>query len=191
MVNKGEVAVSLNNQSIQFVSLGNKMTATRTLAMNHTCYGLAYNTGKLFISDSGTTVYIHNLQGQQQLSITKDGSGKDIFQSNEHIAVSASVDSVFVADWHNGIVVLDSQGNYISTHTDKRGAGYRGVCTDDRNIFVAHYFSNNIVQFGHSYNILGEVGTANRPLSICFDQQTMSLIATQESNNKVVIFKLE
>jgi DNA-binding beta-propeller fold protein YncE len=159
--------------------------------MKHYCYGIAHKDGRLLISDNAQTVYIYDLNGQEQKRISKDGSGKDIFQRNQHIAVSATEDKVFVADSNKGVVALDSQGNYLSTLSNNSLSCGTGVCTDGRNVFVSGNQSNNIIQFGQDFKMLGETGKVTSPLSLCFDQQRKQLIVTHYNNNNITILELE
>jgi hypothetical protein len=94
------------------VTLGDKLTATRTLTFNHYCEGLVHYNGKVFISDYGNSVYIHDMNGKELRKITTDASGKGIFCKTRHIAVSADGSRVFVADYDKGLITLDIQGNY-------------------------------------------------------------------------------
>ncbi|XP_053392506.1 uncharacterized protein LOC123545717 isoform X1 [Mercenaria mercenaria] len=84
LTRKQEAAVSLNNKTIQFVSLGNKMATTRKLKMDHHCYGLAFNDGKVFISNEFKTVYIHDISGAMLHKITNDKFGKPVFTYSRH-----------------------------------------------------------------------------------------------------------
>ncbi|XP_053390841.1 uncharacterized protein LOC128553690 [Mercenaria mercenaria] len=86
LTSKQEAAVSLNNSTIQFVSLGDKMATTKKLKMDHFCFGLAFNDGKMFISDQQKTVYIHDLSGTMLHKITHETSGKQIFSTTRHIS---------------------------------------------------------------------------------------------------------
>jgi hypothetical protein len=40
-ISKNDFAVSLSNQTIQFVSMGDKLVTTKQLKLDHKCYGLA------------------------------------------------------------------------------------------------------------------------------------------------------
>ncbi|XP_053402802.1 uncharacterized protein LOC123539327 [Mercenaria mercenaria] len=188
-----EAAVSLANKTIQFVSLGDKMATTRKLKMDHHCFGLAFNDGKLFISDQNQTVYIYDRRGTMLHKITNDKSGNPIFSNNQHISVSTNRDCVYVADAKKGVITLDIQGNYLSTFTDPDLVQPRGVCTDKRgNILVCGYESSNIVQISEdSKTKLGSIKTKQYPSSVCFNPHQNKLAVTHFYSNTIKVYELE
>ncbi|XP_053401720.1 uncharacterized protein LOC123540149 isoform X2 [Mercenaria mercenaria] len=193
LTSKQEAAVSLHNKTIQFVSLGYKMTTTRKLKMDHYCFGLAFNDGKLFISDQNQTVYIHDVSGTMLHKITTDKSGNPIFTFTRHISVSTNRDRVYVADNNKGLITLDIQGNYLSTFTDPDLVYPHGVCTDMRgNILVCGFESSNIVQISEdSKTKLGIIKTDQYPLSVCFDPHQNKLVVTHLNSNTVKVYELK
>ncbi|XP_053402250.1 uncharacterized protein LOC128557829 [Mercenaria mercenaria] len=193
LTRKKEAAVSLCNNSIQFVSLGDKMTTTRKLKMDHLCSCLAFNDGILYISDEDKTVYIHDINGVMLHKMTNDKSGKSIFSDTRRISVSTNRDCVYVADFNKGLITLDTQGNYLSTFTDPDLVCPRGVCTDKRgNILVCGWGSSNIVQISEdSKTTLGIIKTKKHPLSISFDPRRNTLAVTNDTINIVNVYELE
>lgn len=191
MISRTEAAVTLNNRTVQFVSLDTKMMATHTLTMTHYCYGIAHVDGKLFISDTENTVYIYDMNGQELQTITIDPSGNDIFQYNGHVTVSTDRGQVFVADYNKGVVILDIQGNYLSTLTDPILSGTWGVSTDGWNLFACGIFSNNIVQIGQDYNFLGEISAVDCPYSVCFDPYNTRLVVITAQTDTITVIELE
>ncbi|XP_045196934.2 uncharacterized protein LOC123551800 [Mercenaria mercenaria] len=189
-VSDNEAAVSLVNKTIQFVSLGYKMATTRQLKLNHRCFGLAYKNGRMFISDFSSTVYIYGMTGTMLNKITADRSGNEIFSCSRHISLSANIDRVYIADEENGLITLDTQGNYVSTFTDPDGVLPWAICTDGKgNIFVCG--SSNIVQISEeSGRKLGVLKDMMVSLSASFDPQQNKLALTGSGNN-VSIFELE
>ncbi|XP_053384783.1 uncharacterized protein LOC123551886 [Mercenaria mercenaria] len=172
-----EAAVSLVNKTIQFVSLGNKITTTKQLKLNHYCYGLANKNERLFITDYGSTVYIHDMTGTMLHKITADRSGNAIFSDSRHISLSTNRDRVYIADANKGLITLDTQGNYVSTFNDPDVFNPCAVCTDGRgNIFVSSHGSSNIVQISEESNRkLGVLRGRMRLLSVSFDPQQNKL----------------
>ncbi|XP_053389313.1 uncharacterized protein LOC128552306 [Mercenaria mercenaria] len=193
LTSKQEAAVSLNIRTIQFVSLGDKMTTTQKLKMDHKCVGLSFNDGKLFISDEGKTVYIHDISGTMLHKITTDKSGNPIFSNCKHISVSTNRDRVYVADTVKGVITLDMQGNYLSTFTDPDLVQPQGVCTDKRgNILVCGYISSNIVHISEdSKTMLGIIKTEQNPTSVCFDPHQNRLVVTHFNSKHVKVCELE
>ncbi|XP_053401379.1 tripartite motif-containing protein 2-like [Mercenaria mercenaria] len=193
LTSKQEAAVSLNNRIIQFVSLGDKMTTTRKLKIDHHCSGLAFTDGKFFISDQEKTVYIHDISGTMLHKITNDKFGKPVFTSSRHISVSTNRDCVYVADNEKGVITLDVQGNFLSTFTDPDLVCPQGVCTDKKgNILVCGFGSSNIVQISEDLKTkLGIFKTEQLPLSVCFDSHHNKLVVTHDVSNTVKVYELE
>lgn len=188
IISQTEAGVTTSDHSLKFVSLQNKMVVTRTLTMKHICWGLAYVDGKLFISDGAESVYIYDTDGRQLKQISTHISGNHIFQGSMHIAVAR--DRVFVADGDKCLVILDLEGNYLCTLDIVNILTCYTVCTDDRNIFVSGHRSNNVVQLGHDFRLLGEIAKFDSPLSLSFDKHNKTLCATGHSD-KVMIFQLQ
>lgn len=189
-VNK-QAVVSMDNKTIQFVDLGNTLTATRTFKMDHNCYGLARIEGKLFISDYGNGVFIYDINGHEMKRIVAGNSRR--FRKSAHIAVSSGGHKLVVADyeWHSKtIVTLDIQGKYLST-MDYKLTGPHGICTDGTNVFAGGFESGNIIQIGKDDKYLGELAKIKRPLSLSFDHQKNRLIVTAQDQNKIVLLELE
>lgn len=190
-VNKKQAAVTFANNTVQFVSMEGRMTATHSFHADHLCYRLAQHDQKLFIADDSKTMYIHDMQGKVLQKLSTDTSGSHVFKAIRQIAVSEAGDKVFVADNECGLITTDGQGNYLSTHAEFKDLGCQGVCTDNWNVFVAGWRSNSIVQIGHDFKMLGELAKLQQPLSICFDHHKKWLFVTQNSNNNITVLELE
>lgn len=123
--------------------------------------------------------------------ILTDTSGKAIFEWPTHITVSVGGERVFVAnqDEELGVVILDIQGNYLST--DSTLSGSHGLCTDGSNLFVCGFNSGNIVQIGENNNLLGELAKVKDPLSLCFDHHNSRMIVTHHISNNITVLDLE
>ncbi|XP_045158390.2 uncharacterized protein LOC123524337 isoform X1 [Mercenaria mercenaria] len=106
-IDKQEAVVTLGNNSIQFVSLGNKLALTRDMKLNHRCFCIAYRNNKLYISNNNKSVYVHDMTGTLLQTISKDSSGKDLFTYSRHIAFSDCGDKIFVANGEQGVVTVD------------------------------------------------------------------------------------
>ncbi|XP_053396825.1 uncharacterized protein LOC123551336 [Mercenaria mercenaria] len=94
---KSEAAVCLDNRTIQFVSLGKNMTTTRQLNVTHTCFGIAFKDDKLYITNKGQSLYIHDMTGNVLQKVTQDNAGHSIFLTPRNVAVSDVNENVFVA----------------------------------------------------------------------------------------------
>ncbi|XP_060573267.1 uncharacterized protein LOC132731158 [Ruditapes philippinarum] len=191
-VNKNDFAVSLNNKTIQFVSMGNKLYAIKQLKVDHFCHGLAFRDDKLFISDQSTSVYIYDMNGSMIRKITSDKQGNAIFRGNRHISVSSDGKMIFVADYIKGLIVLDLEGNYKTTITDPDIFNLWGVCTDKRgNIFVCGLGQSNIVQINkNSCERLGVLGKVFRSSSCSFDLKHNKLVVTIFNSDTIEVYNL-
>lgn len=195
-VSRREAAVTLNNKTIQIVSLYRNMELNRQMEMDHHCLGIACNAGKMYVSDEGTKLYIYNMSGLLIRTVENDSAGKGIFSRNRHIAINMTEGRVYVADADRGLVTLDDLGNYIATFTDPELQWAQGVCSDEiGNIFVCGWKSNNVIQIGPDGHKLGEILKASdgitRPLALCVDATHTRLILTQMDTDHVYTYVLQ
>jgi WD40 repeat protein len=191
-IGKNEFAVSLNNQTIQYVSIGNKLKATKHFKVDHVCHGLTCTDDKLFISDQRTSVYIYDMNGSMIRKITSDKQGNVIFRGNRHISFSSDGKMIFVADCIKGLIVLDLDGNYKTTITDPDLVSLQGVCTDKRgNIFVCGMGQSKIVQINEkSAEKMGVLGKVCNGLSCSFDLKHNRLVVTIYNSDKIEVYDL-
>ncbi|XP_045211129.2 uncharacterized protein LOC123562567 [Mercenaria mercenaria] len=189
---KDKIAVSLLNSSIQFVSLENKMTTAKLLKLDYYCWGLAYKDGKLFVTDCGKSLYIHDMNGSMLHKITTDQQGKAFFQSNRHISLSSDGDMIYIADYNKGVITLNLQENYESTCTDTDLFHIWGVCTDGRgNIFTCGFGMSNVVQVNEKSRYkTGVLGNVKNSTSACFDPQQNKLVVTPSDIDIVEVYEL-
>ncbi|XP_053390769.1 uncharacterized protein LOC128553621 [Mercenaria mercenaria] len=193
---KSEAAVCLSNHTIQFVTLGKQMTTTRHMKLSHTCFGIAYKDAKLYITDNGQSLYIHDIAGNMLQPVTRDNAGQNLFSNSRTVAFSDIDDKVFVASLGKGLVIMDGQGKHCQTFTDCELNIASSVCTDRRgNMFVSGCSSNNVVQLGRDGKKMGVIVKSSdglkRPLSLCFDTRQCKLAITQESSDVVKIILLQ
>ncbi|XP_045198291.2 uncharacterized protein LOC123552613 isoform X1 [Mercenaria mercenaria] len=136
-IDNQKAVVTLNNRTIQFVSLGNQMKLRHDIKLNHPCFGIAYKDNTLLITDNSTSLYIHDMAGTLLQTISKDSSGNNLFTHCRQIAFSDSGDKIYVGDYQNKIVTLDRQGKHCSSFFDSDFVNGIGVCTDRKgNVFV-------------------------------------------------------
>ncbi|XP_053390784.1 uncharacterized protein LOC128553634 [Mercenaria mercenaria] len=193
---KNEAAVCFHNTIIQFVSIGKQMTTTRQIKLNHCCHGIAYKDDKLYITDNGGSLYIHDMTGNILQTVTQDNAGQNLFSNSRTVAFSDVDDKVFVASWDKGLVIINGQGKHCQTFTDSELKAASGVCTDHRgNVLITGYSSNNVIQIGRDGKKMGVVTNSShglkRPLSLCFDTQHSKLTITLENSDVVKIILLQ
>lgn len=195
-ISKHAAAVTLSNKTVDFVVLEKTMKLSGQLKLNHNCYGIAYKEQKLYISDNGMKVYIHDMTGNQIDTISTDESGNSLFGINRLLSVNDSGDKIFVADWNLGLVTLEAKGRRINTFSDPELTAATGICTDGGgNIFVCGWNSHNVMlitQNGKKVGVvLGQRDGLRAPLSVSFDSQHLRLFVTQESSSIVKVFELK
>ncbi|XP_060566628.1 uncharacterized protein LOC132725509 [Ruditapes philippinarum] len=191
-ISKNDFAVSLNNQTIQFVTMGNKLITNKQLKLDHNCYGLAYKDNKLFISDSNTALYIYDMNGTLLQKITTDKQGNAIFKYNRDISVSSDGKMIYVADYDKGLIVLDLEGNYKATITDPDFINLHGVCTDKRgNIFVCGWGQSKIVQINEkTIEKMGILGNVYCGYSCSFHLKHNRLVVTISGSDTIEVYDL-
>ncbi|XP_045156222.2 uncharacterized protein LOC123522826 isoform X2 [Mercenaria mercenaria] len=122
--NKQEVAVCLPNQKeVHFISIGNRMTATNKITTDFGCFGLAYNNGNLYISDSSKSVYLYSVSGRKLKQFIKDESGQELFSNIYSLSVSKDGSKIFVTDWDNGLIILENSGEVVGKFHGSELAG--------------------------------------------------------------------
>ncbi|KAL4224338.1 hypothetical protein ACF0H5_017793 [Mactra antiquata] len=180
---------------IQFVSIDKKMTPTRHIKMYHFCYGIATKDDKLYITDSGSSLYMYDMTGNLLKTISQDNTGNNLFSKSRHITFNES-GNMNVSDWNNGIVCFDDAGNYLSTFKDNDLINTDVVCVDGRgNIFVAGCNSHNVVQFNENGKKIGVVvkqqDGLQSPRSVCFHQKLNRLFVSMSKSDVLKMYELE
>ncbi|KAL4217415.1 hypothetical protein ACF0H5_023865 [Mactra antiquata] len=164
-----EVAVACGNV-VQFVSVHDRLSLSRSIKMKHSCYGIAYKNGKLYITDESRSLYMYDMSGKLLKTVTSDTCGQPLFEGNRHIIFNDKNDRLFVGDVGKGLVCFNAQCDYIETITDP-DVRPNGVCVDNYgNIIVAHNtYYGPIVQCDRDGQTCGVIGTTQRktPQSVC------------------------
>ncbi|KAL4224342.1 hypothetical protein ACF0H5_017797 [Mactra antiquata] len=180
---------------IQFVSIDKKMTPTRQIFMSHCCYGIATKDDKLYITDSGSSLYMYDMTGNLLKTISQDNTGNKLFSTSRHITFNKS-GNMYVSDWNNGIVCFDDAGNYLSTCNDNDLKNTDDVCVDGRgNIFVVGCNSHNVVQFDENGKKIGVVikqqDGLKYPHSVCFHPKLNRLFVSMNYSDVLKMYELE
>ncbi|XP_053383574.1 uncharacterized protein LOC128549887 [Mercenaria mercenaria] len=189
-----EAAVSLNNQTVQFVSTKNQLLPTRLLKVDCDCRGIDVIDDQLVISEEGRKVYIYTMNGERVKVIETDGSGNSIFSYNREISVSDDGKMIYVADKNRGLVTLDRDGGVLWKFCGQELKSAWGVCTDGNcNVFLSGEYSKTVVQLGPDGKLLGEVVSKahglNYPRVVSFDRKNFKLIVADE--NELIVFHVE
>ncbi|KAL4217414.1 hypothetical protein ACF0H5_023864 [Mactra antiquata] len=132
-----EVAVACGDV-VQFVSVHDRLSLSRSIKMEHSCYGIAHSNGKLYITDGKKSLYMYDMSGNLLKTVTSDTCGQPLFEGNRHITFNDKNDRLFVGDVGKGLVCFNAQCDYIKTITDL-DVRPNGVCVDGYgNIIVAN-----------------------------------------------------
>ncbi|XP_053373515.1 uncharacterized protein LOC123532364 isoform X1 [Mercenaria mercenaria] len=195
-VNNQEVAVSCGRAGVKFVSLQPKMTVTRQINPGHTCRGLAYVDGHLYITDVDS-VYEYTTTGTMLRQFTKNQSGKPIFCNIYSLAVSGDGGKIYVADRKNGLVSIDRTGKVLGVFNSLKVRSPEDILvTDNGSVLVCGYDSKNIVQFGSDCEMIGEVdllkSNSNEKgcTSICYSSFSSKVIVGRYSTNEIEVYEL-
>jgi hypothetical protein len=99
------------------------MKTTNKIKTDFDCRGLAYANNHLCISDI-TSVYIYTMSGRKlkQFNIDKSGQ-KKLFYSINSLAVSKDTTRIYVADCYKGLIVLDNNGQIVTTFNGEKYSG--------------------------------------------------------------------
>lgn len=182
-----EAAVSLSNKVIQFVSTAETLSLTRSLQMDHNCFGLELTKSQIFISDGSHNIYVHDMDGKLLRTISHDKSGENIFSECRDITVSDDRKKIHVADSRKGLITLDFEGKVIWKYTGSELKGAYGVCTDEKgHLLVTGILSHNVLLMSQSGEKMGTIIEASdgikSPVSVCFDRHNSRALVTRNGN---------
>jgi hypothetical protein len=185
MINDTQVAVTVPSQKeVHFISLERKMKTKNKINTDFACYSLAYANNNLYISDNDTSVYMYTLSGRKLNQLSKVQSGNKFFSSIDILAVSTDAKRIYVADYNNGLRVLDNNGQVTTSFygAQLKGAGYCYL-TEAGSVLVSGFNSNNVLQFTCDGELIGEViKSESRKKGIttaCCNQQMTKMCITR------------
>ena len=192
-IDEQEAAVTLpTNTQVQMFSLGQPMKTTRSFKVDRTCRGLAYHGGELFITE-GKTVHAYSLTGRRLRLFFGVSNNVRLFTNIRNVAVSAGGDMLFVVDWFNGLIAVDSTtGRKVWHFKTDDIVNASGVCIDGRgSVFVCGFYSHNVLQLNEDGERLGEtVNTVTCPRALCFDTLRYTLVVAKDhERNELMKFK--
>lgn len=193
---KKEAVVTLKNNSIQFISLDGQLNTSRHITLNHFCYGIAHNAGRLYITDWRTSLYIHDTAGTLLQTISTDESSKNLFNNIRQVILCDKGNKILVTDYSEGVTSFDINTKHSCSFSDSELSGAAAVCSDGRgNVLVGGWNSNNVIQIRRDGSKVGVVVKSTDglrcPESMCFDRKSCTLIITQNNSNIVKFFDLK
>ncbi|XP_060552024.1 uncharacterized protein LOC132713438 [Ruditapes philippinarum] len=199
LINNTQVAVTISlEKKVHFISLERKMKTTNKLKTDFNCYGLAYSNNNLYIADNDTSVYMYTLSGRKLNQFSKDQSGHKLFSDIDSLAVSKDATRIYVADYKNGLIVLDNNGLVITSFNDDEQLKGAGCCylTETGSVLVSGYHSKNVLQFTCDGEVIREVIKADRRKgntcirSVCCNQQMTKMCISRFGVNNIEVYDI-
>ncbi|XP_060560326.1 uncharacterized protein LOC132720253 [Ruditapes philippinarum] len=193
--NETQVAVTLpSKQEVHFISVNRQMKTTNMIKTDFTCFGLAYAINHLYISDN-TSVYIYTMSGKKLKQFSTDQSGRELFSNIISLAVSKDATRIYVADGYKGLIVLDNNGQIVTTFNGKQleGANYCHL-TEAGSVLVSGLHYNNVLQFTSDGELMGEVIKADSKKqginSVCCNQQMSKMCIGRRDEDNIEVYNI-
>ncbi|XP_053402930.1 uncharacterized protein LOC128558110 [Mercenaria mercenaria] len=188
-INKQEVAVSVYmKKEIHLISHSNKMRKTNEIKTDFECRGLAHADGNLYISDKHTSVYVYSVSGRKLKCISMDPSGQFKFNL-PRLAVNKDGSKMYITCLNNGLIILDNNGQVVRKFNGPELQNPCGIFqTSSGSLLVASAGSSNVLQFGPTGQLIGEVikpddGKRGCQVVACNQQMTKMIICRLHDNN--------
>ncbi|KAL4224633.1 hypothetical protein ACF0H5_015331 [Mactra antiquata] len=194
-VNNEEIAVCLNNRTIQFVSTCDKLVVTRSLSVKHRCRCITFSRDRMYICDE-RSLYIYNMDRTLIKVITPIKSFGTIFSDIYGIAISDDHNMIHIVDLGSGVITLTTEGENCWVYSDERLSGAHGVCTDGSgNVIVCGCKSRNVLQLDDKGSCLGEIVKRQvglySPQTVCYDKSNQNLIVGICDDRHIRVYALQ
>ncbi|XP_045187605.2 uncharacterized protein LOC123545343 [Mercenaria mercenaria] len=193
-----EVSVSLcNAKKVQYISVKQELTLTRSFSTGNYCRGMVYVDSKLYVCCgnrcdlSSGCIEVYNNDGQLQYSIS--GSPYvplyiTVIDSGQHLLVTS-----YRSD---NVTMMNLIGNVVNTFNNRDLILPRGICTDGKGqVFICGWDSNAVVQLERKQEkidvILGKEDSVSRPSAICYDRKFSRLLVGCDYSNYLLVFNLK
>jgi hypothetical protein len=196
MINNTQVAVTIpSKEEVHFISLERNMKTTNKLKTDFSCTGLAYANNNLYIADNDTSVYMYTLSGRKLNQFSNDQSGHRLFSDIYSLAVRQDATRIYVADWYNGLIVLDNNGQIITSFNDEQlKAANCCYLTEAGSVLVSGDYSNNVLQLTCDGELIGEVTKADSGKggirSVCCNQQMTKMCISRYTDVNIEVFDM-
>ncbi|KAL4218814.1 hypothetical protein ACF0H5_021402 [Mactra antiquata] len=190
-----EVAVRLKDDTVQFISVGKKLSYEHKITLTGfrgACKGMTYCNNQLWISGD-KAVYIYTLSGALVQRLETDSNGQEVFTkyNPRHLSVSNDGTRIYVTVCER-IVVFNNEGKLMNTFCDDRLDVAVSVCCLDDLILVGGCKSRNIVMFDKYGNSICELLSGKAmisPCSLCYDNRTQCIIVG--CSDDIRVFQLQ
>lgn len=202
-VSNSQVAVTLDNFSVVFVNVDDKLTPVNTLQLDFNCRGIAVIGDTMYVSmHQGESVSEFSIEGKQRRATfyTQSKSYLSFFTPLQkyYIRDLCSSDdrkALYIAIKWKGLVTVDTKGNITWEFSGPKLLNAWGISTDGKeNVFVGGFRSNNVVQLSNNGEYVGEVVPESfglrKPQGLCFARDSNKLIVATDGSNEVDVFDL-
>ena len=192
-----EAAVTVNDKNqheIYFFRVrSGTLLKTRTIKLQHPCFGLAHSHGDLYIT-TNTDLYLYNTARGRSKKLYSDKTGP---YSVYRCAVSSDGSRIFITNTdHSRLVITNKDGTKLSTltHPDLMYPRYVHV-TSQNHVFVSCH--HTVVQVGMNDGkqtvtpLAGEEEGLTSPRSLCFNGSTDTLVVGLLDDDNVVELQMK
>lgn len=190
-----EAAVSLNNNSLQFVNVDGQMTFKRTVKFAHPCWGVTKSADRLYIK-GGASVFSYTQYGDDKHILYTDPSGESSYQ---HLEANDKGSKIYITGDTDAFTasVLDQEGKVLETFTDSEKKGSSDICLDgDGNVYLCGERCKTVVQLDSETmekvsDILTPTDEVSFPWCICFDRDHTALIVGHLRSDTITVVDLQ
>ncbi|XP_053374538.1 uncharacterized protein LOC123532397 [Mercenaria mercenaria] len=137
-IDSNVAVVARVNLKLQFVDITEGLTLTKSVDTEHACNAVACHGNKLYVINVDT-VHVYTTDGEYQ-NVLYTAEFDDDYSYFRYVAVSNDGRMIYISDYNNGLVTIDSSGNHLYTLADLPNKLMRGVCMDDQGyVYVLCY----------------------------------------------------
>ncbi|XP_045181479.2 uncharacterized protein LOC123540468 [Mercenaria mercenaria] len=168
-----EAVVCLSRKVMQFVDVGDKVTPTRRVTLEHICTGMASDGSLIYITDDCTLYCYQRDLNEHQIVFKDDGNN---FHS---VAVNAMEERIFYICCNEKLLTVDQRGQIVNSLIGNEFSDPKGFCfSKSGTLFLGCLSPNRVLCIDVNENRI--MGTALDDLklvrSICFDTEKSALI---------------
>jgi hypothetical protein len=195
-IRQRKIVVCLSDiRTVEFVSIGSKMSKSNHIQTDFACYAIAYSCGILYISDSSTSVYVYNLSGIKLKQFCMYSSGNKLFSDIRNLAVKRSM--IYVTDIVKGLIIIDQfKTSPCIVDGPKVESAYCCTLTASGYLLVRDH-GYGILQYGENGKFVGKVAdpsqtyknTGYNQATICCNKQMTKLVLAG-TNDKIEVYRI-
>ena len=192
-----DAALTINNDGedrheILLVQIqAGKIKKTRTIKLRHRCVGLAHHGGQLYVTGYNT-LHVFDLKGDHGRQLYSDHTRR---YTVSRCGVSPDGSRIYITNRnHDQLITLNKDGTKLSTLTHPGLRDPRSVHVSSLgHVFICCYDWNTVVQVvGNDVSTLaGEKDGMIKPLGLCFNSSSNTLVVGQYQNNNTLELKLK